>query len=163
MKPSIAFKNKKPMFPAFNRMVKMAVNALLSDGFDVTDDQNLCYPFDILKKHYNQTGRIRVWSGASDKTIFGDPNINHAFRAWHDKVHVTYNLPFTPEGEHMVMQIQQRQCDIFGKSHFTRDEITLFYRILACEIDGQLAHYIAEGEFPKDQRVFTKRHLQGRM
>lgn len=30
------------------------------------------------------SGRVVVWDGASDATIYGDARVNHAFRAWHD-------------------------------------------------------------------------------
>src|SRR6266404_5349587 len=41
-------------------------------------------------------GSLVVWSGASEGTIYGDAKVNHAFRAWHDSLHLKLNATFTP-------------------------------------------------------------------
>lgn len=66
-------------------------------GFDVSD--NAPNTYEDLVKHYHETGRMTVWSGGSDKTIFGDEKSNYAFRAWHDLCHLRGGHNFTPEGE----------------------------------------------------------------
>lgn len=152
----------EPLYPAFNEMVLLAVNALMPDGFDTTDNEEHCNTHRKLVGYWKATDRILVWSGASDCTIFGDPKVNHAFRAWHDWVHVHYDLPFTPEGEHTVMLIQQRQCDTMGALIFTPDQIQQFWRILEAEIDGQVEHYEKHKEFIADQRTFCQNYMKAK-
>ena len=48
------------------------------------------------------TSGLVVYSGGSDNTIYGDPRVNWAFRAWHDKLHLDLNAPFTLQGETLV-------------------------------------------------------------
>lgn len=105
-----------PLYPRFNEMVQHAVNQLMPDGFDVTDNPSDCDTLDKVRRWYETTGRIVVWTGESEQTIFGAPQVNHAFRAWHDYVHVLFGLPFTRNGEHLVMKIQQRHVLVLGYS-----------------------------------------------
>jgi hypothetical protein len=53
----------EPMYPRFNEMVLMAVESLMPDGYDVTDDSTVCDTFDKVKRLYERTGRIVVWTG----------------------------------------------------------------------------------------------------
>lgn len=83
-----------------------------------------------------------VWSGGSDKTIYGDPSVNWAFRAWHDSIHKALNAPFTIEGEGLVAIEQARQIGgTFG------DIVTL-------EINAQAEYFEKHGQFPNDQTTF---------
>jgi hypothetical protein len=150
----------EPMYPRFNEMVLMAVASLMPDGYDVTDDSTVCDTLDKVKRHHRKTGRIMVWTGESEQSIFGQASVNHAFRAWHDYVHVLYDLPFTKAGEHRVMRIQQTHVDTLGGFEFTPEEKNLFYKLLECEVDGQLEHLIKTGEFVKDQRAFATTYME---
>lgn len=150
----------EPMYPRFNEMAHVAVQSLMPDGFDTTADASLCDTLDKVKRHYRKTGRVLVWTGESDNTIFGTPEDNHAFRAWHDYVHINFDLPFTKQGEHTVMLLQQRHVDTIGGYYFTRHEKDTFVKLLECEIAGQLDEFIRTGDFVKDQRAFAKQFMQ---
>ena len=76
-----------------NAAVLAMVNNLLPMGYDVSD--NAPDTYEKLVNHVNKTGRILVWSGASETTIYGDREVNYAFRAWHDYVHFTHQLGFS--------------------------------------------------------------------
>lgn len=89
-----------------------------------------------------------VWSGASDRTIYGDPAVNWAFRAWHDSLHLKLNAPFTLEGEKRVALEQARLVD--------SDAIA---RIILAEVVGQAEYFAKQGEFPVDQVAFIKAAL----
>jgi len=147
-----------PMYPRFNEMVLKVVNRLMPQGFDVTDIPSDCDTLAKVRRWHQATGRIMVWTGESDCTIFGAPHVNHAFRAWHDYVHVVFGLPFTAQGEHLVMKIQQRHVYSFG-AEFTEAERELFCKLLECEIDAQVQYYETHGEFVKDQRKFAERYM----
>lgn len=123
---------------------------MFPDGFDTSE--NAPNTFEDLVKQFHETGRLTVYSGASDKTIFGSPEANYAFRAWHDALHLRLMAPFTPEGEHRVMLAQAHDVmRRYGNSPETRAMV----RLLHAEIDGQVKYSQAHnGEFPVDQRAF---------
>lgn len=139
--------------------LNIAINAiaarLFPAGYDVAEDAP--NDFEALKKHVATTGRMLVWSGGSDQTIFGDPETNWAFRAWHDWHHVNRNLPFTPEGEQAVVEWQINDLlKVYGDG----EQVQRWARILRCEVDGQVEYQNNhDGAFPKDQRAFTQAYL----
>jgi len=51
-------------------------------------------------------GRMLVYSGASERTIYGDPEVNYAFRAWHDWCHWRGRYDFSYEGERAACAMQ---------------------------------------------------------
>lgn len=96
------------------------------------------------------TGTIKVWSGASDNTIFHDPAINHAFRAWHDYCHKLLNADFSLQGELLVAQYQ---ANILGVNKLHGDLIMI-------EVYQQAKHFYDTGVFPIDQVAFTTKLLK---
>ena len=139
----------KPLDVGFNVAVLQIVSRLFPCGFDVSD--NAPDTFEKLQAHYQETGRILVWSGASEQTIFGDPEINYAFRAWHDWRHITESADFSPDGERTVCEKQKADIrEIFDGAQADR-----FCALLEAEIIGQLAHEKRYGRFPENQRGFV--------
>lgn len=94
--------------------------------------------------------RLVVWSGASDKTIYGDPRINHAMRAWHDSIHIKLGADFSIVGETRVAIEQARLIgsDTMGK-------------IILAEVVGQTKYFNRYGIFPLDQVKFVSNYLKG--
>lgn len=92
------------------------------DGYDARDDVPQFDPsssLDFLKEQYKLTRKMPigyrlfpVWHGGCLGTIYGDSDegiaANRLFRAWHDIVHVTHDLNFTPLHEQAVATIQAR-------------------------------------------------------
>ena len=130
-------------------------NTLMPGGYDVSDTAPNTY--EALVQSYGDKGRMTVWSGASDKTIFGDPKANYAFRAWHDMTHLRLAAHFTPEGEHAVCEAQSEDVRmLYGDS----PEADHMIGLLHAEIDGQVQYAQAhEGAFPVDQRGFDQAWL----
>ena len=54
---------------------------------------------EMKKRTSNPFGTIFVDAGFSENTIFGYSRVNHQFRAWHDRLHLFYNLDTTVQGE----------------------------------------------------------------
>lgn len=98
------------------------------------------------REHYSKTGVIKIWTGCSEGTIFGEPTINHKFRAWHDYIHITQNLGYDFIGESVVSDIQQSQLptDWYAEK-----------QLIHCEVVGQAQYFMEQEEFLKDQRLFT--------
>lgn len=88
--------------------------------------------------------RIPVWAGASDRTIWSGPAVNHLFRAWHDATHVAACADFDTAGE---LETARRQCAMIqGKPERA---------ILWAETAGQVLYHAAHGAFPSDQRRYV--------
>lgn len=138
-----------PLSSRFNVAVLQIANRLFPCGFDVSD--NAPDTYETLKAHYDATGRILVWSGASDQTIFGCAEINYAFRAWHDWRHITESADFSPAGESAVCEKQKEDI----RAIYDGETADFFCALLDAEIMGQLAHEQRHGEFPVDQKAFV--------
>jgi len=138
-----------------NAAILTMVSNLLPMGYDVSN--NAPDTYERLVEHVNKTGRILVWSGASETTIYGDCEINYAFRAWHDFVHFTHKLGFSVLDEIEVCIIQ---CDQLVKHFGNSLEIQKFISYLQAEIIGQAQYEVFYGEFPIDQCAFVVDYIE---
>lgn len=129
---------------------------LMPDGYDVADDAP--NTFEDLVDRVGKTGKMVVWSGASDKTIFGSPEANYAFRAWHDICHLRGMHRFTPEGELATLKEQIADVRRFIGAGPKADRIAT---LLHEEIAGQLGYAKNHGgNFPVNQRAFAEAYLK---
>ena len=131
--------------------------------FDITPDESLCDTLDKVTAHYERTGKILVWSGASDNTIFAKPETNHRFRAWHDWIHVVNKLPFDYAGEMKALAIHKAHVHLMwcrGSISYY-DAIKIMYFALDIEIREQLNFHKDTGYFPDNQRKFTIDFAEG--
>ena len=117
------------------------------DNFDEKDIQST---FENHKKIYRETGKIHIWTGASENTIFGDEKINHYFRAWHDYVHLNYNLGYSITEESIVCNIQRDFLP--NEWYFEKD-------LINAEIIGQAHYFYRNNKFVENQRLFTAIYL----
>lgn len=109
-------------------------------------------------------GRLTVWRGGSDHTIFFDAYTNHAFRAWHDATHLRLNAGFDEQGERNVCAVQcaelRQWCAANGVADWQTDH---YAALIHADIVGQLeyaSHH--RGSFPVDQRSFDYAYLANR-
>lgn len=125
--------------------------------YDVCSDAPSTY--EGIQAHYDATGRLSIWDGASDDTIFSNPASNYAFRAWHDFCHIRAIADFTHEGERRAMLMQMRMIsEIDWLSPRAKD---VCFKILQCEVMAQLEHARVYGDFPNNQRQFSYDTLRG--
>ena len=117
------------------------------DNFDST---NIEATFESHKKTYKETGKIYIWTGESKNTIFGKEKINHYFRAWHDYIHLNYNLGYSITEESIVCNIQR---DMLPNEWYFEKEL------INAEIIGQAHYYYKNNSFVKNQRLFTSMYL----
>lgn len=106
--------------------------------------------FEATKAKFEKTGIIEIWMGSSDNTIFGEPHINHIFRAWHNMTHFKYDQPFNFGGESTVATIQCSQLPtdwIFERE------------LLTAEVLGQNQYYRIHREYVTNQRQFAYDYL----
>lgn len=90
-----------------------------------------------------------VFDGASENTIYGDPRVNHAFRAWHDACHIRARAGFDLAGE---MRTCDRQiAEFYAAFPSAPKEIA---DLLRAEIIGQAEYFAVTGAFPVNQKAF---------
>lgn len=117
------------------------------DDFDGEDIEGT---FEKHKQRYKETGKIHIWTGASDCTIFGEAEINHKFRAWHDFIHIQQNKGYDFIGETFVCEIQKSMLPLDW--HLERELIQI-------EIVGQALYFMESGTFLNNQRDFTYHYM----
>lgn len=89
-----------------------------------------------------------VWSGASDNTIYQDNNVNYAFRALYDVLHLETKLNFSVDAEIELGRIQASKYDS-----------DIMQELVYCEVAMQAMHYKTTGQFVSDQIAFTKTYM----
>lgn len=114
------------------------------EGFNVT----AATPIGEFAAFIARRGIMTVWDGASDKTIWRDARVNHAFRAWHDECHIRMNAGFTLAGERLACEEQCRELLAAHPRAFA------LANVIRAEVIGQAEHFAATGEFPEDQIAF---------
>ena len=97
---------------------------------------------------------LPVWDGASDRTVFGDARVNHAFRAWHDSHHIRLGADFTLAGETRVCEAQIAELHRLWPRH-----PLVWDRLIRVEVIGQVTYAVTHGHFPIDQIQFTRKEL----
>lgn len=98
-------------------------------------------------------GMHHVWSGASDKTVFSTPKMNHVYRTVHDFYHAVFNRDTTPEDEILLWgDIERNTSKALPESQQAR----LLYWV---EHIGQVKHHLEHGDFPDNQVLFTMKKL----
>lgn len=139
----------KSLFPAFNVATLHMANRVNPRGWRVVADA----PDTLakLKARAKRDGVITVSSLHSDLTIYGDPEVNYAARAWHDACHILANAEFDDAGERAVCELQCKQLRMVYGDASSR----LFQAIVRAEVAGQLEYKAAHGAFPADQRAFV--------
>jgi hypothetical protein len=145
-----AYRAPSPLNWQFN-IATRALAALHAPGWVASDDAPATY--DELDVTRAEHGRIVVWTGASENTIFDDPETNWAFRAWHDAAHLAHGLLFTIEGETATAYVQASH--LIGE-YGDGDDVVEMVALLLCEVVGQAERLARYGEFPADQMAHAR-------
>lgn len=143
----------KPLFPSFNVATLHMARLVNPRGWNVS--RKAPSSLAELKRRSRRDGVITVSSLHSERTIYGDPEVNFAARAWHDACHVLANAGFDDAGERAVCRLQQAQLALV----YGVDTSLLFRRIVWAEVVGQLQFKARHGAFPVDQRAFVLNYL----
>ena len=146
--------NKIPYSERLNQYIKVWFETNKDTFVFSTEDnfnsEDIEVTFESHKKIYRETGKIYIWTGESKNTIFGKEKINHYFRAWHDYIHLNYNLGYSITEESIVCNIQR---DILPNEWYFEKEL------INAEIIGQAHYYYKNNSFVENQRLFTSMYL----
>lgn len=141
----------------FNALVLHMVRLHIPQGYDLSSDQT--QDFQQMKAAFQRDGRLTVNTGFSDQTIFGSASVNWAFRAWHDSCHLQGDHDFSPEGERKAATLQKQQTI---RAVGDNSRLQFFLDLIDIEVNGQVAYFQANGDFPTDQLAFTQSELEKR-
>lgn len=125
-----------------------------SMGFGWAAVEDAPQDYDSLKTAYWRSVRDRVplpvWSGASGETMYTTPEANHAFRFWHDVLHVRYGLDFSVAGELSVAKHHIAEvAAMFG-------EASLEAKLMALDTAGQVLYRMVEGQHVVNQLAYVR-------
>jgi hypothetical protein len=144
-----------PLDPALNATILSIAARLFPDGFEVSPDAPGTYK--ALKAHLDTGKRLVVYDGGCEGTIYANPKVNHALRAWHDYSHWKGEHDFSVEGECAVFVMQRRHLlYLYGDTEQTRRWIN----ILNAEVVGQRLFYERHKRFVEDQRGFIEAYMK---
>lgn len=91
-----------------------------------------------------QTGTYHVFNGGSTDTIFSSRKVQYAYRAWHDSIHMSREIPFDMDSELLVAKLQEEIALENGAD--PRDAMMLRY-----DLECHIKYYYAKGEHPDKQ------------
>ena len=149
-------KNNVPFSSRLNEFIEVMLLGHIANGYitqlEYTDSDP--YPdFKAMCDDFTKLRRLKIWKGASEATIFGPPENNWLFRAWHDLSHIELGLDFSPMNELQVAFYQAAQLP----------KDWMFERnLILIEVAGQIAYNaVFNDSFPHNQRLFTIEMLEG--
>jgi len=143
-----------PLDVKLNKAV-LRIAAHFVPNFTTSDDAPSTYA--ALKKRMDLGLEMIVYGGASGTTIFGEAEVNHAFRAWHDWCHWKGEADFSLPGETEVCNMMLEHLHVF----YGLSEQTCQWRnILMAEIIGQSRYYKKYKDYVTDQRAFCLAYIK---
>jgi len=131
-----------------NAAILHMASRLFPCGFDVVPDSEAPNTLERVQADILQ-GRLRVSGDHCEGTAYGDPEVNIAFRAWHDWTHWRHSTPFTLEGEIATAWLQVGHLRTVGLWSPFREAFLL------SEVEDQARYYAKTGAFPVDQMGVT--------
>ncbi len=149
-----------PLDIGYNIAVRSIARRLFPTGYDTTDNEGDA-PTSLSELNtviQGGAGRMVVWSGACENTIFDCPETNQDFRAWHDWCHWRGQFPFTLDGEKDAVAMQ---CDNLQTLYGYHADVSKWQLIVRADIIGTFAHREIAGAYPVNQRAWTEHILNG--
>lgn len=144
-----------PLDHGLNVAVLHIARKLLPAGFDVSGDAPDTY--EAIVRQFESGKRYVVYAGGSENTIFGDPEVNYHFRAWHDWCHWKGSFDFSFQGEYGVFGMQ---CEHLMAVYGSGEKTEKWKRILFADIIGQKLYFQRHQRFPVDQMGFVLQFLE---
>lgn len=100
--------------------------------------------YETVRNQAKTHGIYHVFSGGSTDTIFSERGYQYAYRAWHDSIHMAFELDFSKESELKVAKLQEEIA--LGEGIDARDA-----RMLRLDLEAHIEYYYAKNEHPVRQ------------
>lgn len=139
-------------------ILRMAAKITRVTGVNYEESLSAPSTFEEVKTEWQlakkTTRPFKVYSGASDRTIYDSPHVNWAFRFWHDYLHVFGNrgMNFYDEAVIAKTHIEAVAAE-FGES-------SLEAKIIEADTYGQAVWYAVNGSYVEDQREFVTMYVK---
>jgi hypothetical protein len=104
--------------------------------------------YEDLKNDFFKNKSFKISTLFSENTIFGEPQINHLNRLYHDFLHLYHNLDFSFESEMILNYYTIQEGKRFGLNDFDLE-------LLNIDNSGQIVYFFENKDFPQDQRKFV--------
>lgn len=144
--------------PGLDRAIMSIATGLIRDGWDVGEHAPSTY--EALCDLLDHGGRMVVSGEGCEGTIYGSPEVNHAFRAWHDMCHWVYKHDFSLQGETDALMRQLEHLRAWCNFGDVPDcRFRYWCDILTAEVVGQGRYFHRHGTFPTDQRTFVVAYM----
>ena len=120
----------------------------------VTDDAPSTYA--ELKPYYDALvagDPIPVYDGGSAYSIYSQPSINHAWRAYHDGIHLVHELGFNLEDEMQACEVQIGHMKQYSDEYDFGEED---YAAVRADIVGQAMYYAKHKRYVTNQAAFVQ-------
>lgn len=87
-----------------------------------------------------------VYSGGCEGNIYGAPEANYAFRAWHDSIHIKEEFDFSLDGE---VKSSNKHLEVLSGLNAPTEVIKAFQ----ADVEGQARYYHASGKQFVDNQI----------
>lgn len=102
--------------------------------------------YEDVRKYHEENGVFHVFAGGSTDTIFSSREVQYAYRAWHDSIHMKYEIPFGMQSELAVARLQE---SIALDAHVDPKDA----RLLRLDLEAHIEYYYASGENHPDRQL----------
>lgn len=100
--------------------------------------------YDEVRDHWTRHKMFHVFNGGSTDTMFSERRYQYAYRAWHDSIHMKYEIPFEKQDELTVAKLQEAIA-------LRHDVDPHDARLLCLDLEAHIKYYYAKGEHPVRQ------------
>jgi len=116
--------------------------------------------FEEFKEETEKNGFITVSKESCKNTIYSSAQMNVLARLFHDKIHLAFDLDFSPRNEEIVAGIQAGIIYTNALQLGYSEEVsTIASRIIYADIVAQAEYYQETGEFVAHQKSFIMNEL----
>lgn len=133
----------KPLSTSLNSQIKT-----LAPPFVLLDNAPNSYQ-ELLDKGIDKDGKIIISSKASNTSIYGTPNANYLFRAWHDSLHLKYKKSFSLEDE---LFIAEKHVSLI-KGKYEKN-------LIWCDTFEQVKYWYKNKKYVDNQRAFVLNQMK---
>lgn len=104
--------------------------------------------YESVRKFWMDEGLFHVFSGGTpvENTIFSSREVQYAYRAWHDSIHMKYEIPFGMQSELAVARLQE---SIALDAGVAADDA----KLLRLDLEAHIEYYYASGLNHPDKQL----------
>lgn len=127
------------------------------DAPDTWDDLRMAHGAALIDQAVTGVGKLPIYDGHTDKTIYTTADANIMGRFWHDMTHLRLNQDFTRRGETTVARSQLEDAVRMGQElGIPFGRVAQAARLIYLDVVAQVTYAERFGTFPDDQEAFIR-------